>query len=1646
MPIMSSGDIAPGTGKVTFPDNAYGNGTTGINGSSTSSNASTSSSETISISGQNIGTPDGVGIFANVIQADPTTFTLTFKNLVAGNGIAFSATDETITITATGASGSGNSGIVSVNGGGTGLTSIAQNQMLIGNGSNVLSLISAPNASNEYLYFDGTQISWQPFVIQASNILGLAAVATSGSYTDLANIPEPYVLPPATMSTLGGIAVGNGLAVDSNGILSADVISVNGQTGVVTLTAAQIGAISASLLGVSNGVASLDVNGKIPYSELPESLLGSLAYKGTWNANTNTPDILTGSASSANNGWFYIVDTAGLTVVDGNTNWQVGYWIISNGTVWNQIQSTSEVTSVNGQVGAVEITAETLGLATVATSGSYTDLINLPETTLPLATTTTLGGVIVGNGLNIASNGVLSIGNEFGEGIVQSVALSLPSIFAVNGSPVTSTGTLKGVLLSQPANTFFSGPASGSADIPTFRKIVSADLPVAGSSPGAVSVGAGLSVNTSGVLSADMQSFNGRTGQVSFQASDMIVPYVPGVINPLAGTFLWESPIFAGNPTAPTPAAGDNSTAIATTAFVTNYVDSYSLPIATDSSLGGIIAGSGLTVASNGTLSANVQSFDGRTGNITLQPSDLQVPYVEGVVNPLVGTFLWESPIFAGTPTAPTPSQSDSSTRLATTAFVTTFVEDYVNDYNLPIANTSSIGGVIVGSGLTVTGNGTISANVTSVAGQTGDITLSIGNISGGAPIASPTFQGSPTVPTAPTGDSSTLIANTAFVTSFVEDYVNDYNLPAATISTLGGIVVGNGLAVTDNGTLSANVLSYQGRTGNIVIESSDLQVPYVEGVVNPLAGTFILTSPEFTGTPTAPTPAAGNSSTQIATTAFVTSYVNDFSMPPATTSSIGGVSIGAGLTVTSEGSLSANVLQVNGQTGNITLSYADVNAAPLVSPAFTGTPTTPTPQIGDNTETIATTAFVQSAIGGYTSISLAQLSAYTLPASTYGVPNIILGGLLTSDVTLTLPTTGKWSFLNETSGAFNVILASNTGPTVTAPQGGVTEVISADGIYLANQTGVTRPFDDSSTFLATTEFVATALGSFSSGVTTFNGRAGAITFEASDLTGVGGALIASPTFTGIPAAPTAAFGTNTTQIATTAFVTSNYAPLSSPVLTGTPTAPTPAAGDNSQNIATTSFVDGALSAYSLKSSPAFTGTPTAPTQPAGDDSNNLATTAFVQNYLSNTVSVNLSLIGQPPQSPDMTLTAAQYSAEIINFVGAPTVSMTITVPASGQWMMYNNATGTNSVSLTNGMGAVYELPQFQSAIVMSLGELGVINANIAGNFITPATASTIGGVIIPNGSGLSVDQDGNLSVSGASSSTIGGVMQGAGVTITDSVLSANVLTVAGRTGNIVLSSADLSDVSNIAFLASPALTGTPTAPTAAAGTHTTQIANTAFVTTAISNAATASGFAPLASPAFTGTPTAPTATSGTSSTQIATTAFVATNYAPIASPVLTGTPQAPTPATGDNSQNIATTSFVTTAITNAEASYAPIASPTFTGRVTTVSQEYDVSNLGSVSGTVTLNLTTATEWTMTIAGATTFAFANDPGANLSQVVFLRLTNGGSYSITWPTSTLFPSGTAPTLTTLGIDVLGLKYDPVSSTFMVFVVGLNLQVL
>jgi hypothetical protein len=567
-------------------------------------------------------------------------------------------------------------------------------------------------------------------------------------------------------------------------------------------------------------------------------------------------------------------------------------------------------------------------------------------------------------------------------------------------------------------------------------------------------------------------------------------------------------------------------------------------------------------------MSTTVRSFDGRRGDVYLQLSDITWAG---------GAPLW-SPALAGCPTAPTPSLADNSTAIATTAFVQRLIAqtlsgDFVSSFN------GRTGAVV----LTAT-----------------DVQTALGGMVY-APINSPQFTGNPTAPTASPGSSTGQIATTAFVTA------------AVVASTTG-------------------VTSFNTRTGAISLQSAD-----VSG-----AGGALLVSPVFTGTPQGPTAAPGTNTQQFATTAFVT------------------------------GALSAgSVSSFNGRTGAVVLTLADVTAvggAPLASPSLTGVPLAPTASPGTNTTQIATTAFVAAnTVASFNGRS----GAVTLQANDVSA---VGGALLAGPAFSGIP----------------------TAPTATA--------------------------GTNSTQLATCQFVTSALTA--GAVTSFNTRTGAISLTAADVTGAGGALLASPSFSGVPLAPTAALATNTTQVATTAFVLANTvasfngrsaavtlqaadvsavggALLAGPAFTGSPTAPTQTAGTSNTTLATTAFVAAAMSAAggvtsfngragavtlttadvtgaggAPLASPAFTGAPSLPTgatavtQTAGNSTTALATTAFVATALG----------GYLPLAAGGTVTGATTFSSPYTYFGAATTKAAIYGPAGGGLYIYGGGSGATGV------------------------------------------------------------------------------------------------------------------------------------------------------------------------------------------------------------------------------------------------------------------------------------------------------------------------------------------------------------------------------
>jgi len=107
----------------------------------------------------------------------------------------------------------------------------------------------------------------------------------------------------------------------------------------------------------ANGLASLDSGGKLSSSQIPASLLGALDYQGTWNANTNSPALSSGSGTK---GFFYKVSVAGATNLDGITDWNVGDWAVYNGASWDKIDNTEAIISVNGATGTVVLTTSNI--------------------------------------------------------------------------------------------------------------------------------------------------------------------------------------------------------------------------------------------------------------------------------------------------------------------------------------------------------------------------------------------------------------------------------------------------------------------------------------------------------------------------------------------------------------------------------------------------------------------------------------------------------------------------------------------------------------------------------------------------------------------------------------------------------------------------------------------------------------------------------------------------------------------------------------------------------------------------------------------------------------------------------------------------------------------------------------------------------------------------------------------------------------------------------------------------------------------------------------------------------------------------------------------------------------------------------------
>lgn len=213
-------------------------------------------------------------------------------------------------------------------------------------------------------------------------------------------------------------------------------------------------------------------------------------------------------------------------------------------------------------------------------------------------------------------------------------------------------------------------------------------------------------------------------------------------------------------------------------------------------------------------------------------------------------------------------------------------------------------------------------------------------------------------------------------------------------------------------------------------------------------------------------------------------------------------------------------------------------------------------------------------------------------------------------------------------------------------------------------------------------------------------------------------ALLASPTFTGIPKAPTASPGTSTTQIATTAFVGSaGFGNVSGP---GSSTNNDVAlfSGSTGKLIADSGVQ---LSALAPLASPTFTGTPAAPTASAGTNTTQLATTAFVQGIASGRLLNTQTFTASGTYTPTTGTTRILVKGQ-----GAGAAGGGSSITAAGQ-------VSAGSGGGAGGIGETFLTSGFSGATVT----IGAGGAGVAGAAGGNGGASSFGAFLsLPGGAG----------------------------------------------------------------------------------------------------------------------------------------------------------------------------------------------------------------------------------------------------------------------------------------------------------------------
>lgn len=241
------------------------------------------------------------------------------------------------------------------------------------------------------------------------------------------------------------------------------------------------------------------------------SVAGGLSYQGTWNASTNTPTL---ASSTGVNGYYYIVSTAGSTNLDGITDWQIGDWLLFNGTVWQKIDQSNLVTSVNGQTGAVSVGTVTSVAATAGTGITVTGSPITSSGTLTITNTAPDQTVSLTASTGISTSGTYPNFTITNTAPDQTVALTAGTGISTSGTypnfTITNSAPDQTVALTGAGTTSISGtyPNFTITSNDQFSGTVTSVTAGTGLTGGTITTSGTVALDTSGVTAASYTAAN----------------------------------------------------------------------------------------------------------------------------------------------------------------------------------------------------------------------------------------------------------------------------------------------------------------------------------------------------------------------------------------------------------------------------------------------------------------------------------------------------------------------------------------------------------------------------------------------------------------------------------------------------------------------------------------------------------------------------------------------------------------------------------------------------------------------------------------------------------------------------------------------------------------------------------------------------------------------------------------------------------------------------------------------------------------------------------------------------------------------------------------------------------------------------------